>query len=151
MDSAGNYNVGMLERLHAHREWANRLLIEWYLGLPQPEEYCLKMLSHILLAEKTWLLRLEAKPTPEVWEPLPAGELKPLSEANNEEWRKVLRMDLSRTFRYRRQTGESESTLADIATHVCTHGVYHRGQVAAQAARIGLHCPPTDFIVFSRL
>ena len=142
----------MLEKLHAHREWANQLFIEWYLGLPQPEEYCLKMLSHILLAEEVWLLRLQAKPTREVWQPLPVGELKSLSEANNAEWRKVLKMDLSRNFRFRRFSGEeSESNLGDIAIHVCTHGVYHRGQIAAQAARVGLKCPPTDFIVFSRL
>ena len=141
----------VLERLHAHREWANHQIIEWYTGLPQPEEYCLKMISHILLAEETWLLRLQARPTPEVWQLLPVEELKSRSEANNAEWRKVLLADLSRKFRYRRLTGESESILEDIATHVCTHGVYHRGQIAAQAARVGLHCPPTDFIVFSRL
>ena len=54
--------------------------------------------------------------------------------------------------RYTRFGGEScESVVSDIATHVCTHAVYHRGQIAAQAARAGLKCPPTDFIVFSRL
>ena len=60
--------------------------------------------------------------------------------------------NLSRRVRYRRLSdGESESALADIATHLCTHGMYHRGQIAAQAARVGLKCPPTDFIAFSRL
>ncbi len=141
----------MLERLHAHREWANQRILEWYFALPQPEEYCLKMISHILLGEETWLRRIHGEPNREVWQTLSAEDLRPLSEANNAGWRNVLKSDLSRRIRYRRLSdGESESTLADIATHLCTHGVYHRGQIAAQAARAGLKCPPTDFIVFSR-
>jgi len=142
----------MLEHLHAHREWANQRIIEWYLALQSPEEYCLKMLSHILLGEETWLRRIHGKPNREVWQTLSAEELKPLSDANNAAWREVLKSDLSRRVRYRRQSdGESESSLADIATHLCMHGTYHRGQIAAQAARVGLKCPTTDFIAFSRL
>ena len=142
----------MMERLNAHREWANHRVIEWYLALPQDEEYCLKMISHILLGEETWLRRLCGEVNREVWQSLPPEELNPLREANNAGWRKVLQSDLSRRVRYRRQTdGESESTVSDILTHVCMHAMYHRGQIAAQAARAGLKPVPTDFIVFSRL
>jgi uncharacterized damage-inducible protein DinB len=141
----------MLKRLHAHREWANQRIIEWYLALPHSEEGCLKLISHILLGEETWLRRLRGESHREVWQSLPTEELKPLSETNNSGWREVLRSDLSRRVRYWRQTdGESESVVSDIAVHVCTHAIYHRGQIAVQAARAGLKCPPTDFILFSR-
>ena len=148
----------MIERLNAHREWANQHIIEWYLALPQSEEYCLKMISHILLGEETWLLRLSGESNPETarrltaWELLPPEELKGYFEANNAGWREVLHSDLSRTVRYFRFGGEAcESVVADIVTHVCMHAQYHRGQIAAQAARVGLKPIPTDFIVFSRL
>jgi len=112
----------MLERLHAHREWANQRILDWYLELPRPEEYCLKMLSHILLGEETWLRRIHGEPNREVWQTLRVEELKPLGEANNAGWRDVLRSDLSRRVHYRRLSdGESESTLADIAAHLCTN------------------------------
>ena len=148
----------MLVRLHAHREWANKRSIEWMPTLPEPDEYCHKMISHILLSEAMWLLRLHGGSDPEIsrvitnWESFPLNELALRSVVNNSGWKNVLQSDLSRRVRFTRFAGEeSESIVSDIATHVCTHGVYHRGQIAAQAARLGLHAPPTDFIVYSRL
>ena len=142
----------MLERLHAHREWANQRVFDWILALPEPDEYCLKMFSHILLAEDNVLRRMHGEIPHDSWQQLTAEELKSLGEASNAAWRKELQTDLSRVIRYRLLDGtETESVAADLATHICTHGVYHRGQIAARAAHMGLHCPPTDFIVFSRL
>ena len=142
----------MLERLHAHREWANQQVMEWVFAQPNPDEYFLKMLSHILLAEETWLRRMRGEPAREVWQILPVEELNSLRATNDIGWREILKTDISRIVRYRRLNDvESESIVSDIATHVCTHGVYHRGQIAARAATLGLHCPPTDFIVFARL
>src|SRR4051812_2421564 len=98
----------MPERLHAHREWANQKIIDWYLALPEPDEYCLKMLSHLLLSEAIWLFRLGSAADPErsasltPWQMLQAEELKPLAEANNTGWREVLKSDISRNVRYRR-------------------------------------------------
>src|SRR6185295_494322 len=122
----------MLERLHAHREWANQRIIEWILALPQPDEYCNKMISHILLAEANLLRRIHGEPPRDIWQILAPGELNDLREANNAGWREVLQTDLSRIIRYTLANGmEMELVAADMATHVCTHGVYHRGQIAA--------------------
>ena len=147
----------MLERLHAHREWANQRILDWVFALPHPDEYFLKMLSHILMAEGVWLCRIRGESNPDfsrkllAWETLSVEELKSRSAASNAGWQEVLQSDVSRTVRYFRFTGEAcDSVVSDMATHVCTHGVYHRGQIAAHAARLGLKCPPTDFIVFSR-
>src|SRR3546814_651605 len=101
----------MLKRLHAHRAWANQRIIEWYLRLPQLDEYCLEMLSHILQAEEIWILRMEGKPTHDVWEPLPPGELARRSEANNAGWNMILESNLSVPFRYRRLDGEESESL----------------------------------------
>ena len=142
----------MLKRLHAHREWANQRILDWVSALPHSDEYFLKMLSHILLAEETWLRRMRGEVAREVWQILPMEELNGLRESNDAGWREVLQTDLSRNLKYRRfDNVEAESIVSDLAIHVCTHGVYHRGQIAAHAATLGLHCPPTDFIVFARL
>ena len=142
----------MLKRLHAHREWANQQVMEWVSALPNPDEYFFKMLSHILLAEETWLQRMRGEVTREVWQILSVKELNSLREKNDIGWCEILKTDISRRVRYRRLNDvESESIVSDIAMHVCTHGVYHRGQIAARAASLGLRCPPTDFIVFARL
>jgi uncharacterized damage-inducible protein DinB len=142
----------MLDRLFTHRAWANARHIGWFLALPESDVYCLKMLSHILLAERAWLQRLGGSAADrDTWETASAGELQGLMRENESRWPAVLATDHSRICKYRRLNGEpAENPVADILTHVCTHGMYHRGQVAAQAARIGRKCPPTDFIVFSR-
>jgi uncharacterized damage-inducible protein DinB len=143
-----------LERLNAHRDWANDLLIAWIAdAFPagEPDDYCLRMLTHVLTSEAVWLGRLrgEAPPKPS-GEPLPAAGLAALRLAHAPEWEAAL-ADPERLFHYRNFAGTAcESTAAEIVTHVCMHGQYHRGQVAAQAARIGLKCPSTDFILFAR-
>lgn len=144
----------MLPRLNAHRAWANRLYVEWLTGLGEAEDYCLKMLSHVLRAEEAWIVRLRGEvPENKVWTVLSPAEMEPLRTANDAGMEAALSGDLSRSLRYHRFDGTaSESTVADIAMHICTHGAYHRGQVAAQAARLGLpKVPPSDFILFARL
>lgn len=143
-----------LVRLNAHRAWANALYVGWLAEQSSPEEYCLKMLSHVLRAEEAWLARLRGEvPGNLVWSTLPPEGLEPLRVANDAGMEAALDGDPMRVFRYSRFDGTAmESTAADILTHVCTHGVYHRGQIAAHAARSGLpKVPVTDFIAYARL
>jgi uncharacterized damage-inducible protein DinB len=148
-----------LNRLQAHRAWANRLVLDWYRGLPgsggepPPDPYCFKMLSHILMAEAVWLGRIRGVPAGGPWDVLPAEALEPLRLANEAGWEAVQASDTNRVLDYRLVNGrEGRSSVADMILHVCAHGAYHRGQVAAQAARVGLpQIPSTDFILFSRL
>lgn len=143
----------VLDRLNAHRAWANRLVLDWHLALPAPEEYCHKMLSHVLAAEAVWLARIRGAKPGGPWDPFSAEELDPLRLANDAGWEEVLASDTDRVLDYRLVNGQGgRSSVADMILHVCAHGAYHRGQVAAQAARAGLpRIPSTDFILFTRL
>jgi uncharacterized damage-inducible protein DinB len=146
----------VLERLNAHRDWANGILLDWQASLAEPEPYCHKMLSHILLAEEVWLGRILDKPHRSPWAALlPSAEMETMRAAHRAGWEGVLAGaagPLARVFAYRRYTGaEAASSIADALTHVCAHGAYHRGQIAAQAARAGLKVPSTDFILFADL
>jgi uncharacterized damage-inducible protein DinB len=151
-----------LARLNAHRAWANALHVEWAAAqstrsasfASSPDgAYCLKMLSHVLRAEEAWLTRLRgAVPENKVWIEVPVAEMDALRAANDAGLEAALGEDPARVLVYSRFDGTPmESTVADILTHVCTHGMYHRGQVAARAAQAGLpKLPATDFIAFAR-
>jgi uncharacterized damage-inducible protein DinB len=144
----------MLERLTAHRDWANAQQLAWIAeAFPagEPDDYCLRMLTHILTSEAVWLGRLrgEAPPKPS-GEPLPVVELTAMRLDHGPRFEAEL-ADPGRLVPYRNFAGVAcESTTGEIVTHVCMHGQYHRGQVASQAARLGLKCPSTDFILFAR-
>ena len=145
-----------LERLNAHRDWANKIMIDWQAGLAEPEPYCHKMLSHILLAEEVWLGRIFDVPHRGPWAALlESEEMESMRRAHRAGWEEVLTGaagPIERVFHYRRYNGvEAASSIADAFTHVCAHGAYHRGQLAAQAARAGLKVPSTDFILFADL
>jgi uncharacterized damage-inducible protein DinB len=148
----------MLARLDAHRDWANGILIDWFgalaAGGSAPEPYCHKMLSHILLAEEVWLGRILDRPHRGPWAALlEPGEMRAMRASHRAGWEQVLAGaagPLERVFAYRRFSGaEASSSIADSFAHVCAHGAYHRGQIAAQAARAGLGVPSTDFILFA--
>jgi hypothetical protein len=162
----------MLDRLNAHRAWANRLYLGWCLdwyphppGSPDadrslpvapaegsPEEYCVKLLSHVIRTEFVWLARLRGEvPGPVIWDTLPPRELEVLSAQYDAAWLEVVESDLTRVLHYRRFNGDPcESTVGDIALHACLHGTYHRAQMAARAVRDGLPKPPvTDYIAFA--
>ncbi len=144
----------MLDRLNAHRAWANRLYVEWMAAMAVPDEYVLKMFSHVLRAEETWLVRLQGGiPENRIWTLVPPGEIDALRAANDGGMEEALAGDVSRVLRYDRFDGTPmESTAADVLTHVCTHGMYHRGQIASHAARVGSpKAPVTDFIAFTKL
>ena len=58
---------------------------------------------------------------------------------------------LPRMIRYTNSTGqEFHTTVEDILLHVCMHGCYHRGQIAARLRAVGAEPLPTDYIAFVR-
>lgn len=146
----------MLERMNAHRAWANRSYAGWLAALPDPDAYVLKMWSHVLRAEEAWLVRLRGGvPENKVWTVSPPDELDALRAANDAGFAEVLAggpESLSRVLDYVRFDGSAvQSTVADILVHACTHGMYHRGQIAAHAARANLpKVPSSDYIAFAR-
>lgn len=142
--------------LHAHRDWANRQVVAWWLALPTPEAAPLRLLSHILRAEAVWLDRLEgSSPKGDIWEPLSVSELEQWPKRHRQRLDALLvgakALDRSRKISYRRLNGESmENNVADILTHMATHGVHHRAQISSWAAANGHKPPMLDYILFAR-
>lgn len=116
------------------------------------------MLSHILSAEKIWLLRLRGEDSwgVKVFEEFTLKECARLSDELHREYRAYLDLltedSLDTILAYKNTKGvEFRTSIKDILTHVAFHGAYHRGQIALLVRQGGGRAVPTDHINFTRL
>lgn len=146
-----------LLRLFNHMVWADERVVEGIGDGAGVAPQTLRLLSHLLAAERIWLDRLRGQhpASIEVWPDLSPDGCRDLLGRNQEDYRQFLRdlgpEDLSRMMTYRNSTGKAfETAVGDILMHVALHGAYHRGQIA-MAIRQGGEAPVnTDFIMFVR-
>jgi uncharacterized damage-inducible protein DinB len=147
--------MNMIEHLHrlfAYDDWANREVLA---SLRQPETApprSLKLMSHILSAERLWLERLQQqKQTFPVWPDFTLPECETETAELPVLWRNYLdavdEAGLSRTVSYKNSKGESWTNRKDdILLHVIMHSAYHRGQIARDMRAAGFTPAYTDFI-----
>jgi uncharacterized damage-inducible protein DinB len=148
--------MSMLEHigsLFSYDGWANREVLGSLQALnAQPPERSVKLLAHILSAERLWLERLLAQE-----QTLPVWPILTLEECNSEIgelprlWKTYLtslgESGLSDSRTYKNTKGETfTSKKQDILLHVVMHSAYHRGQIAADMRASGFTPPYTDFI-----
>ena len=150
-----------LDRLFHHLEWANARLLDSLdpaapLPVALPAEV-LRLLGHVLGAERVWLDRIEgvgevrANPWPE----LTLAQARELAAVSAVRFRTLVRSAsperLAAPIAYQNSRGEAFRTgLRDILLHVAMHGAHHRGQIAALLRRAGLEPVDTGFIIFAR-
>lgn len=140
-----------LRREFAYDAWANGEVLA-AINAAGADAQSVRLMAHILAAERVWLERLRQQPqSVPVW-PQPdlarceqeAAELAKL-------WREYLELltagDIAQTISYKNSKGESwTSAIVDVLTHVVMHSAYHRGQIASHMRASG-HIPAyTDFI-----
>jgi uncharacterized damage-inducible protein DinB len=147
-----------LRRQLSYDAWANAEVLaaikasEDKSDLAQP----LKLLAHVLSAERLWLERLggEAQSLP-VWPEFSmeqcAANIAELSELWDKYFVQLSSTGLSEPVRYKNSKGESwTSSVLDVLTHIVMHSAYHRGQIAS-VMRAGGDTPAyTDFIHAAR-
>jgi uncharacterized damage-inducible protein DinB len=112
----------------------------------------LKVLAHILSAERLWLerLRQQTQSTP-VWPESGVTQSEAQMAEVHRLWRDFLfelpDAQLSQSANYKNSKGEPwSSTVQDILTHVLLHSAYHRGQIAILLREAGANPAYTDFI-----
>ena len=146
-----------LERLFQHLEWANGRLLEALDRAAAPPGEAIRLLAHVLGAERVWLDRIQglgdARPDP--WPALSLGQARELCQASVARFRTVLRTApaerLAAPIAYVNSRGEAfRNSLEDILLHVALHGAHHRGQIAALLRQAGLEPAVTDYIGFAR-
>lgn len=146
---------GQLLRMLDHLEWSNRRALEAV--REAGDERALRLLSHLLAAERIWLRRLETGESSdlEIWPELDieacAGRLTRNVEALRRHLRSTSPEDLDGRVTYRNSEGREFHTPAgEILLHVMLHGSYHRGQIARRLREAGEEPVNTDFITFVR-
>lgn len=139
-------------QMFRYDHWANREFLS-ALRLPSPaSEKVLRLVAHILAAEKLWLERLQHIPqSVAVWPTSTTGECAALADDMLFAWTTYLKelapQDFEKLIDYRNSKGELWSNrVDDILTHVVMHSAYHRGQAALEMRTAGLQPVYTDFI-----
>jgi uncharacterized damage-inducible protein DinB len=139
-------------KMFNYDHWANRECLNALRAItPQPPKV-LRLLAHILSAQKLWLERLQRVPqSVAVWPSSTIEDCADLADEMLSAWNNYLTelppADLEQEISYRNSKGESwSSRVEDIITHVLLHSAYHRGQVALEMRAVGLQPAYTDFI-----
>lgn len=141
-------------RLSQYNQWSNQRVLDGLKNQTAPEK-AFALLSHIVLAESVWQMRLFAQPiTTGIFEVLSLEQIEETMCRNEAGWSSLLEStnDFSRRLDYKMLNGTPvQSSITDILTHIFNHGTYHRAQIASQMRQSGLEPATTDFITFSRL
>jgi uncharacterized damage-inducible protein DinB len=145
--------VGLIE----HLVWADRTVIDFVKSPGIVPARVMELTAHVLGAEQVWLKRIDKQPgkAPSAWPKLSLAECEALAAENADALRSLVRHidseGLRKTVTYVNSRGEEfESTLEDILLHVCLHGSYHRGQIAAMVRAVGGVPTNTDYIAYRR-
>lgn len=148
--------VEMLRQFYDYNSWANGRVFQ---ALKESkDEKAVRYFSHILIAEKMWLLRLQTNLDNtgfDFWTYESIETCEKLLNENKENFDAffsgLTEEKLEQTATYKNSKGvEFTNTYREIFTHVFLHSAYHRGQVAT-ALRLNDIAPPyTDFIWFLR-
>jgi uncharacterized damage-inducible protein DinB len=143
--------VAHISRLFVYDGWANREVLGSIRvgGCPLRP---LKLMSHILSAERLWLERIKGQgQTFPVWPDFTLQQCEEQAAELRLLWKEFLspanEADLSVPVTYKNTEGESfTNEKEDVMLHVITHSAYHRGQIAADMRASGFSPAYTDFI-----
>ena len=143
-------------RLFNYHSWANKKLIDELISKNIKDDPVIKILSHLLLAEKTWLQRLKSeKYDNKFWLPLTLDECTKLSNENSlkisEHLNSLSEEDLEKKVTYINSKGiKYTNSIEQILTHLSHHSAYHRGQIAKEMRRLNKEPVYTDYIAYLR-
>lgn len=141
LEYSHHYNVKLIEKFN-----------DGDLHLAVPEE-AIRLLSHILNAQKIWNLRMEnSEKTQDVWQVYGKEEMLDIENENFERTLDLLeKLELDSELSYSATNGEAYvNKLMDIIFHLVNHSTYHRGQIAAVLRKAGLEPVASDFILYKR-
>jgi uncharacterized damage-inducible protein DinB len=142
--------------LFEYHGWANKKVIDRLHKEGINNKEIIKLLSHILLAEKTWLQRLKSeKYDNQFWTELSQDECARLVDKNILEIHEYLsslsEKDFENKIKYTNSKGiEYSNMIKEILTHLSHHSTYHRGQIAREMRKTGKEPVYTDYIAFLR-
>lgn len=150
--------IKTIGQLFTYNHWANRRVLDSFKDPLNHDPRAIRVLAHLLIAEKMWLVRLlnnEDTTGFNFWPELGLEECEALAEENRKAYAvlfdSLTENDLDSVAIYKNSKGvEYRTSYRDILLHVAFHGTYHRGQVASQVRAGGGTPAYTDYIAFVR-
>jgi uncharacterized damage-inducible protein DinB len=147
-----------LRRQFAYDAWANGEVLAAIkaVGAGFAAAQPLKLLAHILSAERLWLERLRQQPQSlPVWPDLTldhcSAQMAELARFWHGYFAQLSPARLSQKVTYKNSKGELwTSAVQEILNHVVIHSAYHRGQIAGLMRAAGGTPAYTDFIHAAR-
>jgi len=149
-------NLGYLQRLFSYDDWANRETMSTLSNLQSPPVRSIRLLAHIVSAERLWLERLRRdKQTQPVWPEFSLKECREEIAELHRLWGNYLESlgedGLASSVSYKNTKGDTfSSQTQDILMHIILHSAYHRGQIAIDMRVAGFTPAYTDFIHATR-
>lgn len=143
-------------QLWLYNDWANKLLLNTMkLDGDTVPPSCLRLFSHIVNAQMTWLYRINGERSPVgIWDEHVLSVCEKYHTLSSEALHKKVedyKYSELEPVRYTNTKGESfENSLQDILMHIFNHGTYHRAQIATEMRKNGLEPVNTDYITFVR-
>lgn len=141
-----------LRKEFAYNAWANQEAVTAIRAAGGENTRSIRLMAHILGAERVWLERLRRVPQSVlVWPEPDLARCEAEANTLSREWHEYLELatagDVSQTVSYKNSKGESwDSAIVDVLTHVMMHSAYHRGQIASNMRSVGQTPAYTDFI-----
>lgn len=158
----------LIQQLAAYNIWANQLLFDVILSLPDEKQKVevpssfnslYKTALHMWSAESVWWQRLTSPGSivdPGTGFTGTMQELVSGLSRQSHQWKEwtdtVKENDLKEILHYRNIKGEAFSkSVCHVAVHVFNHDTYHRGQLVNMLRQLGVtNIPQTDFSVWAR-
>ena len=147
----------VVQDLFDYDGWANGRILDFLKSAQSTNRQALRLLAHLLVSEKIWLLRLQGEDTSAVNKSpeLSLEECVRLADEMREAFSDYLGSlsedDLNASLTYKNFAGaEFRTHVREILMHVAQHGTYHRGQIATAVRATGVSPVNTDYINFVR-
>lgn len=143
--------IDHIRRLFGYDDWANREVLAAIRGAGSAGRP-LKLMSHILSAERLWYERMKGLgQTLPVWPEFSVQQCEEQAARMAQLWKEFLspanEAELALPVSYKNTKGQGfTSAKEDVLLHVITHSAYHRGQIAAEMRATGFTPAYTDFI-----
>lgn len=142
--------------LFKYNDWATREVANSMEGLEDRDPRLIELLSHIVAAQKLWLIRVlgrEVHISP--WEKYTIEECVTHSTTVTAEWINLLESleenELDKRIEYINTKGDKfVNTIKDIIIHIINHSTYHRAQIAQKVKSLKETPAATDYIVYQR-